>query len=529
MPETPTLPYPTPTARRIPLLPAAACAALLPGCLLETSFPVETAALRLLESPEAVGVSGPPTVRNWAPAAHTALADLLPSADRGAVTGRELCPPPESVYERFGLRAECLASPFANFGGILHTAQVAKGDTTGERDAGAEPRPWPGFESVWVPGEGRTRLYGRLGLQRDAEGRPVRADAVVIAVGFLGNLHGYRYRDLSEALFAHGYHVLMLEMRGHGRTGALHPDIPMTFGILEALDLLSASAWVRERADVGRVGLIGFSWGATDALIAAWLDGDPTVRNSADAIRRRVPPPGARSAFDAGVVALSPIVDMPDITESFEAPAGMFADPIRNFIQKSLQAYQRRRGAATADHRVRSFIRFEAERSDLTPGYRTVDRMLEAGFDFLDVRSDAGLAKLARIRTPVLVVHGANDPLSPAHLIAELGLRVRNPDFSVLILPGSGHGGVPAVSSSYYYSLLLNFFSATAGPKPCQGLRSGTEAGRAGRPGRAARPSREPDRSNRSDTERSGEERSGAERSPADRSAGRGARSSVRS
>jgi pimeloyl-ACP methyl ester carboxylesterase len=67
-------------------------------------------------------------------------------------------------------------------------------------------------------------------------------------------------------------------------------------------------------------------------------------------------------------------------------------------------------------------------------------------------------------RVPVLIVHGGNDPLSPADLIAELGRRTANPNVATLLLPGSGHGGLPAVSAPYYYSLVLNFLSPVSGP-----------------------------------------------------------------
>lgn len=440
-------------------------AGFLPGCLAEASFPAIEKDLRLYESTVIFDCDGAPPARRWLEQVHERLADLLPAADRGALVSDELPDRPKSIYTRFGRDPDSLGSLFANFGGLLHTAQVAKGDVEAERLDSPEPRPWPNFESTWVPVAPDLKLFSRLGVHRDADGKPLRRDTVLIAVGFLGNLGGYRYRDLSAALYERGYHVLCMEMRGHGQTGQKYSDIPMTFGILESTDLLNASHWVRENCAAKRVGLIGFSWGATDALIAAWLDGEMNRSYSSDPIWRRVPFAGRTSAFDAGVIAMSPILDMNQITESFEQEYSVLGDPIRNYTQNNIKQYMKLRNAPFIDHRVKTFIKFEAGRCVLAREYRDYPTFEATGFDFLDIVSESGMEKLRRIRTPVLVIHGVNDPLSPAHLVAGLGNRVRNPNFGVLLMPGGGHGGLPAVSSAYYYSLILNFFNPLVGPR----------------------------------------------------------------
>jgi pimeloyl-ACP methyl ester carboxylesterase len=476
-------------SRALALALVASAASAAGGCLNEVSFPAEADRLRLFPEPGALFPGGrPPPAREWLETVHARTADLLPEADRGVLTTAALPDDPAEVFRRFAVNPAKLGSILGNFGGLMHTAQVAKGDTEGDKVFGPEPRAWPGFDSVWVPVEwtdGRrpdpvapgprppdgsrrrnVRLFGRLGVHRDAAGRPVPADAVVIAVGFLGNLHGYRYRDLSTALFERGYHVLCVEVRGHGQTGKVEPDVPMTFGLLEASDLIRCSAWLREECAARRVGLIGFSWGALEALLAAWLDGVRVRPPGAetDPVWRRVPQPTDRPAFDAGVISMSPILDLRLMADSFEIHHNLLSDPVRAYVQQALMEYQRVRGAGDVDHRVWSFVRFEAGRSVLAGEYGGVAPLERAGLDFLTLRGATGAAKMDAARVPVLIVHGGNDPLSPADLIAELGRRTANPNVATLLLPGSGHGGLPAVSAPYYYSLVLNFLSPVSGP-----------------------------------------------------------------
>ena len=72
---------------------------------------------------------------------------------------------------------------------------------------------------------------------------------------------------LAHALHFEGYHVLMFDLRNHGESAA-HP--PVTFGHMEANDLLGALAWLQTRADVdkARMAAIGFSIGANAILYA---------------------------------------------------------------------------------------------------------------------------------------------------------------------------------------------------------------------------------------------------------------------
>jgi len=71
--------------------------------------------------------------------------------------------------------------------------------------------------------------------------------------------------DLVQGLHQLNYDVLMFDLRNHGRSAS---DIPVTFGMNEANDLLGAIDYLVGREDVAddKIGVIGFSMGANTLL-----------------------------------------------------------------------------------------------------------------------------------------------------------------------------------------------------------------------------------------------------------------------
>ena len=71
----------------------------------------------------------------------------------------------------------------------------------------------------------------------------------------------------ARALRDAGYHVLMFDLRNHGRSGS-SPTV--TFGYGEAADLLGAVTYLksRENVDAGRIGVLGYSMGANTVMFA---------------------------------------------------------------------------------------------------------------------------------------------------------------------------------------------------------------------------------------------------------------------
>ena len=71
--------------------------------------------------------------------------------------------------------------------------------------------------------------------------------------------------------------------------------------------------------------------------------------------------------------------------------------------------------------------------------------------------------KLESARMPVLLVHGANDPLAPSQDVADLMATVDNPRVAATILPSGGHVGFNAYAPEYYFSLIVSFFDPATG------------------------------------------------------------------
>lgn len=118
------------------------------------------------------------------------------------------------------------------------------------------------FEDVEVPTSDGLTLPGWF----IAAGRAPAPGVVLI--------HGWesaRDRTLPNAQVLHalGYHVLTLDVRGHGANG---PEVlPMSVGEYAA-DARAGVAWLRARPEVTRVAILGHSMGAAGSLVATATD-----------------------------------------------------------------------------------------------------------------------------------------------------------------------------------------------------------------------------------------------------------------
>ena len=91
-----------------------------------------------------------------------------------------------------------------------------------------------------------------------------RAPGIVLVHGW----ESARDRTLPHAQFLHaaGFHVLALDVRGHGMNGA--EVLPISVGEFAA-DAAAGVRWLAARDEVASVGLLGHSLGAAGALVAA--------------------------------------------------------------------------------------------------------------------------------------------------------------------------------------------------------------------------------------------------------------------
>jgi pimeloyl-ACP methyl ester carboxylesterase len=108
------------------------------------------------------------------------------------------------------------------------------------------------------------RLFAQHWQTGDAPG----GIAVVVAHGFTGSSRNPHVVRICEALAAHGFDLLAVDFRGHGRSGGRS-----TAGGDEIHDVAAAVAWLRDRG-YPTVAIAGWSMGGTSVLRHAGLGGD---------------------------------------------------------------------------------------------------------------------------------------------------------------------------------------------------------------------------------------------------------------
>lgn len=431
------------------------------GCFSERSFPMRPAdrtPLPTIASP----TLEPETTRQWLRRCHAALQPLLPREREQALVTEDLVDAagaPIDVERHFGEPFDAQHKLFSNFFGLMYTAQSSGASPAIEKPA----PPWPGFEDVWVPIHPALRLSGRLGLARDAAGRPVRTDCIVILPGLLGDLAVERTKQLALALTSRGHHVLAIELRGFGQTERFYPHVYYNFGVLETSDLLAVAAWLQDRPEVSRTGLIGFCWGANHALLAAWEEGrDDDHPSVSPRLRAHIPRFPGRRLYEAGVLAFSPCLTFETIIDQCDREWSPLVNPVLYTLQDGIRFRMRLKNHPEVSGNLRKLIDFEYARSELN--YPTA---VAEGLDylrFLPYRDKPDGDKLESARMPVLIVHAANDPLAPAQDVATLVAKTSNPKVAALLLPDGGHVGFAAYARAHFYSLIVNFFDPQRGP-----------------------------------------------------------------
>jgi pimeloyl-ACP methyl ester carboxylesterase len=434
----------------------------LGGCLSEQSFPLEPQQSRRPAISSEAGITTRPATRStreWLTGAHQNLRDLLPSGAKVLLTddlvgsnGAAI-----DVYASFGLKRDALQSLLHNGEGIRCSAQAAATDYAIDTPA----PPWAGFDDVWIPVSPELSLSGRLGYAR--EGAAVRdADCIVIMPGLFGDNGVVRSRDVAMFLRDSGFHVLSLEIRGHGQTEHRYPNACHTFGVLETDELMGVSDWLTTQPHVRRTGLIGYCWSANIALLAAWYDArlpdDPAIAPEI-APHLKHSPTGQR--YTAGIIAFSPIPRWEELLDALDTPRSFLREPVYKSVQDTVRDRMVRKNYPNPNGNLRQLIEDDTKACGvpLPDGART-------GYPFLRLLPYQGsevAPKLERTHAPVLIVHGANDPMATAQDVADLVARTHNPRVAALILPGGGHVGFAGYAREYYYSLIAGFFDPAHG------------------------------------------------------------------
>ena len=222
---------------------------------------------------------------------------------------------------------------------VLNTAPAqdyTTGSIPGSPDAPAWP-PW--FTQVQITSRDGAPLFAELALH------PGGHPGIVVVHGF--NTHGYAsVIRWAAMLYANGYNVIAADQRDFNFEWAADSSYPskwpQTFGWKESEDVLAAGQFLKQQPGVTTVGVVGFSEGAQNTILALALDAASaspvfgaglTFSAPADQdtqIYSTAVPPGCQTPFckypatDALVQLVVPPYLTPDVCAVLDDAAGVY-------------------------------------------------------------------------------------------------------------------------------------------------------------------------------------------------------------
>jgi len=407
------------------------------------------------------------TTRQWMKNISPRLNRLLPAHRKSPLLTDQLVNAdgrPTNVVSHFEIKTDRLESIFVNFLGLTYSAQAIM-----TRNPKGPALPWEGFEDVWIPVRKDLQLAGRLGWARDPAGYVIDADCIVILPGLRGDNNILRLRDLAVALRRNGFHVLSLELRGMGLTYRRFPQCEYTWGILDTDDLLLAADWLQAQPHIRQTGLVGYSWGANHGILTAWAEGRASDEGIPPRLRKFFIPPGKdHRRFQAGVMVFSPIPRFEELMDKLEVEQPGWLHPALSGLQTTIRDWMIDRHYPKPRGSIRDLIKH------VGLGY---DQEVADGLEYLRLMPYKGLPvynRLSGVRVPLLIVHAADDMISPAQDVVDLlATAGHNPNVAAILLPSGGHIGFGPYASAWYYNLILNFFDPVAGTAAGRTLGTG--------------------------------------------------------
>ncbi|MGH7912445.1 MAG: alpha/beta hydrolase [Candidatus Dormibacteraceae bacterium] len=229
--------------------------------------------------------------------------------------------------------------------------------------------------------------------------QPGTPQVVVVSPG-----HKSRRQDtlaISIALWRKGFNVLALSLRGMAGSDR----VPVTLGVREVQEVAAALAFVRRRIHEPRIGLLGYSMGASISLLAA--AGDPEV--------------------------LALVLDSP------------FRDA-RQVVSENIWSQAHLPGWL--------FLPAVAAFARLRRGFRLADANLPSAMSGLE-------------RRPLFFIHGADDRVTSVKHSRALYDAYKGPR-EIWVVQGAGHCGSYYDDRTLYVERVSGFFSRTLGLKANQ-------------------------------------------------------------
>jgi alpha-beta hydrolase superfamily lysophospholipase len=240
------------------------------------------------------------------------------------------------------------------------------------------------------------------------------ARGVVVLVHGMGE-HSGRYGHLAGALVARGLAVVGWDLRGHGRSSGVRGDAADNDWLVD--DLAAVCAHFREKERP--LFLFGHSLGAQ--IVLRYLEREAASLGRKDTSSER------EAAFCQGAVIASPWLRLAFDPPWWKLLLARLAMRIRPaFIQTTpLRAERLSRDAA----HLASF-------PDLDLTHRCISARM-----FFALQAGGGrlLAAAGSIRTPMLLLHGDDDPVTSHHATCEFFARTGSEDKTLRIFPGSRH------------------------------------------------------------------------------------------
>lgn len=238
-----------------------------------------------------------------------------------------------------------------------------------------------------------------------------RAMAAVLLHGWEGSADAHYMLSLGQSLFDAGVDVVRLNLRDHGDTHHLNPEI---FHSCRLPEVCGAVAAIQARLGDCQTWLIGFS-----------LGGNFMLRVAAS--------PDARLGAPAGVVAISPVLDPARTLDALESGWSLYH---RYFVHKWTRSLQRKQRLWPQHLDFTGLL----ELADLR---RMTAALVARHTDFATMEDYlAGYAitgeRLAGLRAPAVILAAEDDPIIPADDLARLA---QHPQLRIVRHPHGGHMG----------------------------------------------------------------------------------------
>ncbi|MDR3402271.1 MAG: lysophospholipase [Chthoniobacter sp.] len=253
---------------------------------------------------------------------------------------------------------------------------------------------WPSAVEEFLSMSDGARLFLRQARP------PGNVRARVVLVHGLGE-HSGRYGHVALALVERGFAVVGWDLRGHGRSSGVRGDVATGEVLVD--DLAAVCAWARLK----ECALFIFAHSLGGQVALRLLEKDATVCRGAV-----IASPWLRLAFD------------PPWWKLLLARTAMLVKPA--FVQaRAMRADRLSRDAA----HLASF-----------PDLDLVHQQISARMYFaLRIGGERIFAEAGAIRTPLLLLHGDDDPVTSHHATCDFFERVGSLDKTLRIYPGARH------------------------------------------------------------------------------------------